>query len=139
MKYIRHIMLAATLMVAMAYLPSVAQNRVVPKAYMFGFAASFNDSIVFFTDIQEVDSVWIMPHKKLLAGKCTYRAKAEKELNEIIAFFDHIGIKDDRKDKLIASLEGEAEEWWECYQNTQQELAARAWIKLGRCLDDDIY
>ena len=57
MKYIRHIMLAATLMVAMAYLPSVAQNRVVPKAYMFGFAASFNDSIVFFTDIQEVDSV----------------------------------------------------------------------------------
>ena len=42
MKFIRHIMIAAALMVAMAYLPSVAQNRVVPKAYMFGFAASFN-------------------------------------------------------------------------------------------------
>ena len=89
--------------------------------------------------IEQAKHDYIKTAEKLLAGKCTYRAKAEKELNEIIAFFDHIGIKDDRKDKLIASLEGEAEEWWECYQNTQQELAARAWVKLGRCLDDDIY
>ena len=38
---------------------------------MFGFAASFTDSIVFFTDIQEVDSVWLTP-KKFLAGKSNY-------------------------------------------------------------------
>ena len=57
MTLIRHITLAAVLMAALAFVPTLAQNRVVPKAYMFGFAASFTDSIVFFTDIQEVDSV----------------------------------------------------------------------------------
>ena len=97
MKYIRHIMLAATLMVAMAYLPSVAQNRVVPKAYMFGFAASFNDSIVFFTDIQEVDSVWIMPHKKLLAGKSNY----SYQLRNFCA--DSLGLKN-RTVVIVSSL-----------------------------------
>ena len=73
MKIIRHITLAAAIMAALAFVPSLAQNnRVVPKAYMFGFVASFTDSIVFFTDIQEVDSVWLMPRKKMLAGKSNY-------------------------------------------------------------------
>ena len=35
MKFIRHITLAAVLMTALAYVPSLAQNRVVTKAYMF--------------------------------------------------------------------------------------------------------
>ena len=72
MKFIRHITLAASLLAVLAYVPSLAQNRVVPKAYMFGFAASFTDSIVFFTDIQEVDSVWVMPKKRILAGRSNY-------------------------------------------------------------------
>ncbi len=72
MKFIRHITLAASLLAVLAYVPSLAQNRVVPKAYMFGFAASFTDSIVFFTDIQEVDSVWVMPKKNILAGRSNY-------------------------------------------------------------------
>ena len=73
MKIIRHITLAAAIMAALAFVPSLAQNnRVVPKAYMFGFVASFTDSVVFFTDIQEVDSVWLMPRKKMLAGKSNY-------------------------------------------------------------------
>jgi hypothetical protein len=72
MKIIRHITLAAAFMAALAFVPTLAQNRVVPKAYMFGFAASFTDSIVFFTDIQEVDSVWLMPKKKIVAGKSNY-------------------------------------------------------------------
>ena len=72
MKFIRHLTLAASLLAVLAYVPSLAQNRVVPKAYMFGFAASFTDSIVFFTDIQEVDSVWVMPKKHILAGRSNY-------------------------------------------------------------------
>jgi hypothetical protein len=72
MKFIRHITLAASLLAVLAYVPSLAQNRVVPKAYMFGFVASFTDSIVFFTDIQEVDSVWLMPKKNILAGRSNY-------------------------------------------------------------------
>lgn len=37
---------------------SQAKNKVV-KTYAFGFAASFNDSIIHFTDIQELDSTWL--------------------------------------------------------------------------------
>lgn len=72
MRLLRHITLAAALMAAMAYLPASAKNHVVPKAYMFGFVASFNDSIIHFTDIQEVDSVWLMSKKDMLAGRSNY-------------------------------------------------------------------
>ena len=41
---------------------------------MFGFSASFNDSIVYFTNIQEVDSVWFTP-KKMLAGRSNYSSQ----------------------------------------------------------------
>lgn len=36
-----------------------AKKVQVPKMYIFGFAASFNDTIVHFTNIQEIDSAWI--------------------------------------------------------------------------------
>ena len=49
-----------------------AQNIQAPKAYMFGFAASFSDSTVYFTNIQEVDSVWVTKKKQLLAGHSNY-------------------------------------------------------------------
>jgi hypothetical protein len=39
---------------------------------MFGFVASFNDSIVYFTDIQEVDSIWLTSKKAMLAGRSNY-------------------------------------------------------------------
>ena len=87
MKFIRQITLIVALMATLAYIPSFAQNRVVPKAYMFGFAASFNDSIVFFTDIQEVDSVWVMPKKKILAGRSNY----SYQLRNFCA--DNLGLK----------------------------------------------
>lgn len=51
---------------------AVSQNIQVPKAYMFGFVASFNDSTVYFTDIQQVDSVWVTKKKNFLAGKSNY-------------------------------------------------------------------
>ena len=44
----------------------------VPKMYMFGFAASFNDSIVHFTRIQTVDSVSIDHKTKLMTGRENY-------------------------------------------------------------------
>ena len=37
---------------------SQAKSKVV-KTYAFGFAASFKDSIIHFTDIQELDSSWL--------------------------------------------------------------------------------
>lgn len=49
-----------------------AKKMAVPKMYMFGFAASFNDSIVHFTDIQEVDSVWIDSKTQFLLSRESY-------------------------------------------------------------------
>ena len=71
MRFIKFILLA---MAMTAMLPNQTQAKalVAPKAYMFGFVASFNDSIIFMTDIQEVDSVWVQDKKKLLAGRSSY-------------------------------------------------------------------
>ena len=43
-----------------------------PKAYMFGFVANFTDSVVYFTDIQSVDSVWYDSKTKFLLGRSGY-------------------------------------------------------------------
>lgn len=42
------------------------------RVYMFGFAASFNDSTVYFTDIQEVDSAYIDSKTKFLYSRENY-------------------------------------------------------------------
>lgn len=49
------LMAAAATVMALGVTPHKA---VVTKVYMFGFAASFNDTIVHFTEIQEIDSAW---------------------------------------------------------------------------------
>jgi len=59
-------------LVAAGFTPLTAKNRCVPKLYAFGFAASFNDSTVHFTDIQEMDSVWINDKNKFLIDREDY-------------------------------------------------------------------
>lgn len=49
-----------------------AKNKFVDKIYAFGIAASFNDSVVYFTDIQQVDSVWMDNKTKFLADRSSY-------------------------------------------------------------------
>ncbi len=49
-----------------------AKNVMVPKMYMFGFAASFNDSIVHFTVINDVDSAWVSSKSNFLLGRNFY-------------------------------------------------------------------
>ena len=46
-----------------------AKKTMVPKMYMFGIAASFNDSIVYFTNVQEVDNAWIESKNKFLLDR----------------------------------------------------------------------
>ena len=40
--------------------------------YMFGFSASFQDSIIYMTDVQEVAGVWYDTHTKFLLGRQHY-------------------------------------------------------------------
>ena len=71
MKLFKHLTLAIALM-AFGSSNVSAQNVKVPQAYMFGFVASFNDSTVYFTNIQKVDSVWVAKKKHMLAGRSQY-------------------------------------------------------------------
>lgn len=66
---------ALSMLLAASYTVVQAKNFVSPKAYLFGFSASFNDSIVYFTDIQEVDSVWFMKKKEMLVDRANYSSQ----------------------------------------------------------------
>ena len=68
MKLYKNVIAALTLLVVASSFVGVSAKIVcVPKLYAFGFSASFNDSIVYFTDIQEIDSAWINDKTDFLA------------------------------------------------------------------------
>ena len=69
---IRYLMLTMLVIVSAQATSLSAKNIVVPKMYMFGFAASFNDSIVHFTEIQAVDIVWIDQKNEFLLARDNY-------------------------------------------------------------------
>lgn len=62
----------AIAMMAAGTMKVQAQDVKVPQAYMFGFVASFNDSTVYFTNIQQVDNAWVTKKKQFLAGRNQY-------------------------------------------------------------------
>lgn len=73
MNILRKTALAAALALTIGgFTPSSAKNKCVPKLYAFGFAASFNDSTIHFTDIQELDSVWINDKNDFLIDRDNY-------------------------------------------------------------------
>jgi len=65
--------LLITLLILSAHSTSTsAKINIVPKMYMFGFAASFSDTIVHFTDIQAIDSVCIDSKTRFMSGRENY-------------------------------------------------------------------
>lgn len=69
-KYI--ILLCATCMLMVFTNTAQANKRQIPQVYMFGFSASFNDSTIYFTDIQAVDSAWVDDKTGFLQGRNIY-------------------------------------------------------------------
>lgn len=59
-----------------------AKRQQVPKMYIFGFAASFNDTIVHFTNIQAVDSAWIDSKTKFLQARDSYSYQLREFLSQ---------------------------------------------------------
>lgn len=73
MKLYKKTVIAAVLALTMACFADLsAKNKCVPKLYAFGFAASFNDSTIHFTDIQEIDSAWINDKNDFLIERENY-------------------------------------------------------------------
>lgn len=73
MKHLTYKTVAALLLtVAFSFGKADAKQVVVPQVYMFGFAASFTDTIVYFTNVMKVDSVWVESKNKFLLGRSVY-------------------------------------------------------------------
>jgi len=81
MRLYKCIFAITALAAVLAAAPATAKNKCVPRVYAFGFAASFNDSTVYFTDIQEIDSVWINDKTKFVLERENYSGQLKTYLN----------------------------------------------------------
>ena len=71
MKIFKYILLA--LLLAGALPQEMEAKRIkVPQMFMFGFSASFQDSIIYMTDVQEVEGAWYETKSKFLLGRQHY-------------------------------------------------------------------
>lgn len=71
MKIFKYILLA--LLLAGVLPQEIEAKRIkVPKMFMFGFSASFQDSIIYMTDVQEVEGAWYETKSKFLLGRQHY-------------------------------------------------------------------
>ena len=68
---ITKIALASIALACFSSLSASAKNE-VKTAYIFGFASSFNDSTVYFTDVQKVDSAYFTRKNKFLISRENY-------------------------------------------------------------------
>jgi len=73
--------LLATLLCLCCHLTAPAKIIQVPRIYAFGFAASFNDTIVHFTDVHEIDNAWIDNKTNFLLGRENYSAQLRNYLS----------------------------------------------------------
>ena len=64
---------AILLLFTLTFVLSVsAKDKLVNRMYVYGVSTSFNDSTVYFTSIQEIDSVEVVGKTKILANKQEY-------------------------------------------------------------------
>jgi len=52
------------------------------QMYMFGFSASFKDSVIYITDIQDVQGAWIDSKSKFLLGRDIYSTQLQEHFNK---------------------------------------------------------
>ncbi len=61
---------------------SLCAKRVqTDKMYLFGFAASFKDSVVYMTEIQELHGVWVDTKTRFLLGREHYSSQLKEYLS----------------------------------------------------------
>ncbi len=77
MKSIKALLTAVLLLVCLG---AQSQSKIKPQTvYIFGFAASYTDSVAFLTDVMKVDSATILPNG-FLAGRALYSLQLENHV-----------------------------------------------------------
>ena len=79
MKFIRLTLMALLMTVATA---SHAKQVLEPHVYMFGFSASFKDSVVYITNVQDVQGAWIDSKTKFLLNRDSYSYQLKEHMTE---------------------------------------------------------
>ena len=79
MKSIKYILL---LVVALTALGASAKPLKTNQVYMFGFSASFKDSVINVTDIQNVPGTWVESKNKFLLLRDEYSRQMKDYLEE---------------------------------------------------------
>lgn len=79
MKQLKYMLLIAALMLAGT---AGAKTVKTSHMYMFGFSASFKDSVIYVTDIQDVQGAWINTKTKFLLGRDQYAGQLQTHLSE---------------------------------------------------------
>ena len=84
-----------------------AKKQPVPHVYMFGVAASFTDTIVHFTALQQVDSAWIESKNEFLLERqaYSYQLRDYLEQKQQMPFRTCIVFYSQKRDKLEKKLE----------------------------------
>lgn len=82
MRYFKFLSLAVFTICFFNVTSITAKSKVVPKLYMFGFSASFNDSVVYFTDIQTIDNAYIDSKTNFLLSRDNYSYQLKSYLEE---------------------------------------------------------
>ncbi len=68
----RYLFAAAVSLFSVWSAGAYAKNKCVPEIYAFGFAASFNDSIIYISDVQAIKDAWVSDKAKFLLGRDNY-------------------------------------------------------------------
>lgn len=84
MKLLKYVMAVFVVMSFYTTAKLEAKGKMVPRIYMFGFSASFTDSVVYFTNVQEVDSAWIDTKSKFLLGRENYSYQLKNYLTNTL-------------------------------------------------------
>ena len=79
MKSLRYILLLA---VTLLTVEASAKIEMKDNIYMFGFSASFKDSIVYTTDIQNVEGLWIDTKNNFLLNRDEYSHQLKEYLSD---------------------------------------------------------
>ena len=80
MKTLKYIVLA--MVMAATTTTAQAKQVQVDHMYMFGFSASFNDTILYLTDIQDVEGAWYDTKAKALLARDSYSDQLKTYLSE---------------------------------------------------------
>lgn len=80
--YAKHILIFMLALLMATAGVSAKKKSQVQKIYIFGLSASFTDTIVHFTNIQEVDSAWMSKSKNMLRGREQYSYQLRDYLSD---------------------------------------------------------